>query len=185
MSELGNPAANFKLPEPATGKQVALADFDDKPALLVAFICNHCPFVKLIKDEFAAFAREYQAKGLAVVAISANDVAGHPADSPEKMAGDVREKGYTFPYLYDETQDVAKAFRAACTPEFYVFDRAGKLAYRGQFDDSRPSNGKPATGADVSAALDALLTGSAPSSDQKPSIGCNVKWKRGAVPDYA
>jgi peroxiredoxin len=184
MSELGNPAPNFNLPEPATGKIVALADFDDKPALLVAFICNHCPFVKLIKDEFAAFAREYQDQGLAVVAISANDVAGHPADSPEKMAGDVREKGYTFPYLYDETQAVAKEYQAACTPDFFLYNDERKLVYRGQFDDARPGNGKPVTGADMRAAVDAVIAGKAITAEQKPSVGCNIKWKAGNEPVY-
>jgi thiol-disulfide isomerase/thioredoxin len=184
MLPLGTALPQFELPDTVSGESFNSQSLSGK-VTLVTLICNHCPFVVHLKTKLSQLAREYTERGVAVVAISSNDIETHPADGPDEMAVDAKQQGYCFPYLYDETQDVAKAFRAACTPEFYVFDRAGKLAYRGQFDDSRPSNGKPATGADVSAALDALLTGSAPSSDQKPSIGCNVKWKRGAVPDYA
>lgn len=184
MLDLGTPAPDFDLPD-TTGKRVTLGDFDGKPALLVAFLCNHCPYVKHIRDEFAALAREYQGKGVAVIAINSNDAKGYPDDSPEKMVEEVRQIGYTFPYLYDETQSVAKAYRAACTPDLYVFDKDRKLAYRGQFDASRPGNGVPVTGSDLRAALDAVLAGKPPLADQKPSIGCNIKWKPGNEPDYA
>jgi peroxiredoxin len=184
MLALGTPAPAFSLPDPVTGKTVPLSDFDDQPALLVAFICNHCPFVKHIQKAFVDFAREYQDKGLAVVAISANDVADHPADSPDKMAEEARQNGYGFPYLYDESQEVAKAYTAACTPDFFLFDKARKLVYRGRFDDARPGNGKPVTGNDMRAAVDGLLSGRDISPDQKPSMGCNIKWKPGNEPNY-
>lgn len=184
MLALGTPLPNFDLPDTTSGKTFSSATLAGK-VTLVALICNHCPFVVHVKSKLAELARDYTRKGVAVVAISSNDVSTHPSDGPEQMAEDATRQGYCFPYLFDETQAVAKAFRAACTPEFYVFDSAGRLAYRGQFDDSRPSNGKPVTGADVSAALNALLAGSKPSEDQKPSIGCNVKWKQGNAPDYA
>jgi thiol-disulfide isomerase/thioredoxin len=158
---------------------VARDDFTDAPALLVMFICNHCPFVKYIRAGLAQFARDYQTRGLATVAISSNDVASYPDDSPARMAKEKRAAGYTFPYLYDETQQVAKAYGAACTPDFFLFDRARRLVYRGQFDDSRPSNNRPVTGADLRAAVDALLAGKPVPSDQTPSIGCNIKWKVG------
>ena len=163
---------------------VALADFAKNPALVVMFICNHCPYVQHIRAGLAAFGRDYQPKGVGVVALSANDVADYPEDSPAKMKAEAKAAGYTFPYLFDETQAVAKAYRAACTPDLYVFDRSRKLVYRGQFDDSRPGNGRPVTGADLRAACDAVLAGRAPAADQKPSIGCNIKWKPGNEPDY-
>jgi peroxiredoxin len=184
MLELGTKAPDFDLPN-AAGGRVKLADFADKPVLLVAFLCNHCPYVKHIREGFAALAKEYQAKGVAVVAISSNDVAGYPDDAPEKMAEEIRQAGYTFPYLYDETQEVAKAYRAACTPDLYVFDKDRRLVYRGQLDDSRPGNGVPVTGKDLRAALDAALASQPPIAVQKPSIGCNIKWKPGNEPAYA
>jgi thiol-disulfide isomerase/thioredoxin len=147
-------------------------------------MCNHCPVVKHIRPGLAQLARDYQTRKVAVVAISSNDVANYPDDSPAKMAAEVKSAGYIFPYLYDETQEVAKAYRAACTPDFYIFDKDQRLAYRGQFDDSRPGNGVPVTGKDLRAALDAVLAGKPASSNQKPSIGCNIKWKAGNEPDY-
>jgi len=184
MLPLGTPAPAFNLTEPATGCTVTLADFQNAPALLVIFMCNHCPFVKHIREGLVRFAREYQARGLAIVAISANDVANHPNDSPAKMAEDARAFGYPFPYLYDETQAVAQAYRAACTPDFFLFDAGRTLVYRGQFDGSRPGNNVPVTGADLRAAADAVLASQPAPSDQKPSIGCNIKWKAGNEPDY-
>ena len=183
MLEIGTPAADFRLPD-TTGRLVARDDFTAAPALLVMFICNHCPFVKHIRRGLAAFAREYQKNGLAIVAINANDVASHPDDSPAKMAEEVVAAGYTFPYLFDESQSVAKAYAAACTPDFFLFDRARRLVYRGQFDDSRPENGIPVTGKDLRAACDAALSGKPVSADQRPSIGCNIKWKPGNAPAY-
>jgi thiol-disulfide isomerase/thioredoxin len=184
MLELGAPAPDFSLPEPATGKTVSLADCRGARGLLVIFMCNHCPYVKHIRHTLAEFAREYQPKGLKIVGINSNDVANYPDDSPEKMIAEVRAINYPFPYLYDETQQVAKAYRAACTPDLYLFDADGKLVYRGQFDASRPGNNLPVTGADLRAAVDALLAGRPISPDQKPSLGCNIKWKPGNEPDY-
>ena len=184
MLALGTPAPGFTLPEPATGKIVSRSDMDGAPALLVVFLSNHCPFVKHLADELAAFAQEYMPKGLAVVAINANDVANYPDDSPEKMVAEVELRGYGFPYLFDESQEVAKAYRAACTPDFFLFDGEGELVYRGQFDDSRPSLDVPVRGADLRAACDAVLAGREPSPDQTPSVGCNIKWKAGSAPAY-
>ncbi len=185
MLPLGTSAPNFNLPDPS-GKLVSLddANFKNAPALLVAFLCNHCPFVKHIQKQFAALAKEYQARGVAVVAINSNDVESYPDDRPEKMAEESQQADYTFPYLYDESQQVAKAYRAACTPDLYLFDRNRRLAYRGQFDDSRPGNGRPVTGTDLRTALDAVLAGRAVPAEQRPSIGCNIKWKRQNAPDY-
>jgi peroxiredoxin len=183
MLATGTAAPPFSLPDLA-GKRVSLDDFKQAPALLVAFICNHCPYVKHIRAKFAEAARDYQARGAAVVAISSNDVEAYPDDSPQKMAEEAKLAGYTFPYLYDETQEIAKAYQAACTPDFFLFDRSRRLVYRGQFDDSRPSNGRPVTGKDLTAAVDAVLAGRAVSSDQRPSVGCNIKWKRGNAPEY-
>ena len=183
MLELGTPAPDFDLPDP-DGRRYRLADFESADALVVAFICNHCPFVKHLRDELAAFGRECESKNVAVVAITANDISTHPADSPEKMREEIRDVGYTFPYLYDESQETAKAYRAACTPDFYVFDGDRKLVYRGQFDDSRPNSGIPVTGKDLRAAVDAVLAGRAPAAEQKPSVGCNIKWKAGNEPAY-
>jgi peroxiredoxin len=183
MAPLGTLAPDFGLPD-TNGKLVSLSDFAKAPALLVVFMCNHCPFVKHIRAGLAQFARDYQPRGLAMVGINSNDVASYPEDSPAKMAEEVKAAGYTFPYLYDEAQTVAKAYRAACTPDFFLYDRDRRLVYRGQFDDSRPSNGRPVTGSDLRAAVDAVLAGRPVSTEQKPSIGCNIKWKRGAAPDY-
>jgi len=183
MLALGTAAPGFKLPD-TDGKMVSLDDFKGAKALVVAFICNHCPFVKHIQKEFASFAKEYQGRGAAVVAISSNAVEDYPDDSPEKMAEESKRAGYTFPYLYDESQQVAKAYRAACTPDLYVFDKDRQLVYRGQFDDSRPKNGRPVTGADLRKAVDAVLGGREVDANQRPSIGCNIKWKRGSAPDY-
>lgn len=184
MLALGTPAPAFDLPEPASGARVSLEQFREAPALLVIFMCNHCPFVKHIRPELLRFAKEYQARGLAIVAISANDAGSHPDDGPEPMAEEARTSGYSFPYLYDETQEVAKAYQAACTPDFFLFDRARLLVYRGQFDGSRPGNDIPVTGADLRAAADAVLAGQAVATAQNPSIGCNIKWKVGNEPDY-
>jgi len=178
MLALGTPAPDFTLPDPAGG-QVALADFHAAPALVVVFLCNHCPYVKHLRAGLAQFARDVQARGVAVVGISANDVANYPEDSPAKMAAEAKSAGYTFPYLYDESQAVARAYRAACTPDFFLFDAARRLAYRGQFDDSRPGNGKAVTGRDLRAAVDALLAGKPVAGEQQPSLGCNIKWKPG------
>lgn len=183
MLELGTPAPDFQLPDP-TGKTVSLADFAEAPALVVAFICNHCPYVKHIAAGLAQFGKDAQAKGAAVVAISSNDVANYPDDGPAKMAETARAAGYTFPYLHDDSQEVAKAYRAACTPDFFLFDQERKLVYRGQFDDSRPGNGVAVTGQDLRAALEAVLSGQPVSADQKPSVGCNIKWKAGNEPEY-
>ncbi|KPK10860.1 MAG: alkyl hydroperoxide reductase [Acidithiobacillales bacterium SG8_45] len=183
MLELGTPAPDFTL-EDTSGRKVSLADFSGKDALLVIFMCNHCPYVKHIADEFSAFAREYQPKGLAVVGISSNDADNYPDDGPDKMVEEAKRRGYSFPYLYDENQEVAKAYRAACTPDFFLFDKTRKLVYRGQFDSSRPKNNEPVTGADMRAAVDAILSGEQPTADQVPSIGCNIKWKAGNEPDY-
>lgn len=183
MLPLGTTAPNFRLPD-TNGKMVSLDDFQGARAFLVMFICNHCPYVKHIREELARLAREYQARDVAIVAINSNDAANYPADNPEKMAEEVRAMGYTFPYLHDETQEVAKAFRAACTPEFYLFDQDRKLVYRGQFDESRPANDVPVTGEDLRAALGAVLSGQPVSPQQQPSVGCNIKWKPGNAPDY-
>jgi peroxiredoxin len=183
MLPLGTEAPNFALTD-TSGRIVTLADFDVQPVLLVAFICNHCPFVKHVAPELARLTREYQARGVGIVAINANDAETYPDDSPENMIKEVRERGYGFPYLYDEKQEVAKAYRAACTPDFFVFDRERRLAYRGQMDDSRPGNNIPVTGSDLRAALDAVLQGRPLSDEQRASIGCNIKWRPGHEPEY-
>jgi peroxiredoxin len=183
MLPLGTKAPDFRLPD--TGeKMVGLAEFKDAPALVVVFMCNHCPYVKHVREGLAKLARDYQSKKVAMVGISSNDVANYPDDSPAKMAVEAKSAGYVFPYLYDESQAVAKAYKAACTPDFYVFDKEQRLVYRGQLDDSRPGNGIPVTGKDVRAALDAVLAGKPVSPTQKPSIGCNIKWKAGNEPEY-
>ncbi|MHC4691142.1 MAG: thioredoxin family protein [Planctomycetota bacterium] len=184
MLTLGTPAPNFSLPD-TKGNIVSPGDFEESPALLVIFMCNHCPFVKHILSDLVRFAKEYQAKGIAVIGINSNDVTNYPEDSPEMMARLVEDAGFTFPYLYDETQEVAKAYQAACTPDFFLFDKEHKLAYRGQMDDSRPGNNIPVTGLDLIKAMDAVLTGRAVSTEQKPSMGCNIKWKQGNEPEYA
>jgi peroxiredoxin len=176
MLPLGTPAPAFRLPD-LDGRMTTLEDFAAQRGLVVAFICNHCPFVKHIRNELARFAREYQPRGIAVVAINSNDIDAYPQDGPQGMAEEARSAGYTFPYLLDETQQVARAYQAACTPDLYLFDDQRRLVYRGQFDDSRPGRGTP-TGADLRAASDALLAGEPVSARQTPSIGCNIKWKR-------
>jgi len=183
MRALGERAPNFSLPN-VDGKTVSLKDFNGKPGLLVIFMCNHCPFVIHLRSALAAFGKDYQAKGLGMVGINSNDITTHPDDSPERMKGEAKSAGYTFPYLFDESQEVAQAYGAACTPDFFLFDAEHRLVYRGQFDDSRPGNGKPITGADLRAACNAVLAGTAVTTKQKPSIGCNIKWKTGREPAY-
>lgn len=175
MTELGSPMPAFRLPDPH-GVEVDSDQFRDQP-LLVVFICNHCPFVKHIANAFADFARAYMDRGLAVVAINSNDFQAQPDDRPERMIEEARMRGYPFPYLVDETQEVARAFQAACTPDFFLYDRNQRLVYRGQFDGSRPNKDTPVTGEDLRAAADAVLAGEAPNTNQMPSMGCNIKWK--------
>ena len=186
MVDLGTPAPDFHLPDVVSGKMISLDTFADKTGLLVMFICRHCPYVKHIQHELAQLGRDYQDKDLGIVAISANDAEKYPEDSPESLKEMAKELGFTFPFCYDETQAVAKAYQAACTPDFYLFDRERKLVYRGQFDDSRPKSDPPipVTGKDLRAAIDALLSGQPISPDQRASIGCNIKWKPGNEPDY-
>lgn len=183
MLPLGTPAPDFELPD-TDGSMVSLNSFRDAKALLVVFMCNHCPYVKHVAPALQKLAVEYQARGVAVIGISSNDVENYPDDSPEKMAEEKSFRGYTFPYLYDGDQSVAKAYHAACTPDFYVFDGEHQLAYRGQMDGSRPKSDQPVTGTDLRAALDALLAGEEPAEKQIASIGCNIKWKIGSEPDY-
>jgi peroxiredoxin len=183
MLPLGTAAPDFRLPD-TNGKTVSLADFKDKPALLVMFICNHCPYVKHIRTGLAQLARDYRPKHVGIVGVNSNDVENYPDDSPAKMKEEAKSAGYLFPYLYDESQAVAMAYRAACTPDIYLFDKNRKLVYRGQFDDSRPGNGIPVTGKNLRAALDAVLAGKSVSPNQKASMGCNIKWKAGNEPDY-
>lgn len=176
MVALGTAAPDFALPD-MSGKIVRRDDFPSAPALLVMFICNHCPYVKHVQAGMVQMAKDFQAHGVAVVAISANDVENYPDDSPEKMKLEAKRAGYTFPYLYDESQEVARAYNAACTPDFFLYDQARKLVYRGQMDDSRPDSGIPVTGSDLRAAVDAVLSGKPVNPNQMPSMGCNVKWK--------
>ena len=183
MAALGVAAPDFVLTD-TDGRTVALGDLGGAWGLLVVFMCNHCPFVKHIREELARSAKRYQEKGVEVVAISSNDAEAFPADGPEAMAREVEEFGYTFPYLFDEAQSVAKAYTAACTPDFFLFDHENRLVYRGQFDGSRPGNDVPVTGADLGAAVHALMEAGPISRDQRPSIGCNIKWKAGNEPEY-
>lgn len=183
MLALGTVAPDFRLPD-TNGKIVALGDLKESRALVVMFICNHCPYVKHIRAGLAEFGCDMQRKGVSIVAMNANDAGKYPEDSPAKMKEEARAAGYVFPYLYDESQAVAKAYRAACTPDFFVFDAQRKLVYRGQFDASRPGTGQPVTGADLRAAVDAVLSGKPVSEKQIPSIGCNIKWRAGNEPDY-
>lgn len=183
MLPLGTQAPDFSLVN-IDGKTASLGDFAGARALVIVFMCNHCPFVKHIADGLAKFADDYLQKGVAVVGINSNDAATYPADSPEQMVAEAEARGYHFPYLYDETQDVAKAYRAACTPDFYLFDGEQRLVYRGQFDGSRPDSGIPVMGADLRAAVEMVLAGKQPSDEQRPSIGCNIKWIPGNEPDY-
>lgn len=179
---LGAGAPDFSLPD-TNGRLVRLSYFAGRP-LVVAFVCNHCPFVQHVRAGVAAFAREYAPRDLAFVGINSNDVESHPDDSPERMRDEARTAGYVFPYLFDARQDVARAYRAACTPDFFLFDRGHRLAYRGQFDGSRPGNDVPVTGADLRAAADAVLAGRAVSGPQAPSLGCNIKWSKGREPEW-
>lgn len=185
MLPLGTRAPEFSLPD-YNGKLYKLSDFYGAPAYLVMFICNHCPYVKHIRSELARFCNEYQKRGVAIFAINSNDYEAYPEDSPEKMAEVAQEERFKFPYLIDATQEVAKAYRAACTPDFFLFDRDLRLVYRGQFDDSRPriENPPPVTGKDLREAIEAVLNGRPVPVEQKPSLGCNIKWKPGNEPDY-
>lgn len=183
MLPLGTQAPPFSLPN-VDGKTVSLDDFKSSKGLVVIFMCNHCPFVKHLRSALAQFGKDCQAKGVAVVGISSNDIASYPADSPQNMIEEHKSAGYTFPYLYDATQQVAIAYKAACTPDFFVFDQNMALVYRGQFDSSRPGNGKPITGSDLRTAVDNMLAGKSPLIEQRPSIGCNIKWTPGREPAY-
>lgn len=184
MLPLGTKAPEFHLPEVVSGENISLANFADKKALLVMFICRHCPFVKHIQQELANLGKDYLNSDLGIVAISANDAQNYPNDAPESLKEMSTELGFKFPLCYDETQETAKAYTAACTPDFFLFDQERKLVYRGQLDDSRPSNNKPVTGADLRAAIEAFLADQAVTSEQIPSVGCNIKWKPGNEPNY-
>jgi len=183
MKKLGTSAPDFKLVN-VDGRIVGLDDFQDKPALLVIFMCNHCPFVKHVADGLTRLAMDYLPKGVAIVGINSNDAATHPHDSPEQMVHEAEARGYPFPYLYDETQEVAKVYGAACTPDFFLFDKSRRLVYRGQLDASRPGNNIPVTGSNLRAALDAVLAGKPQAEKQIPSLGCNIKWRSGNEPVY-
>jgi peroxiredoxin len=182
MLQLGTRAPDFQLVN-VDGRTVGRRDFEGRP-LLVMFICNHCPFVKHVAEELARLGAEYTAKGVGIVAINSNDATTHPGDSPEQMVHEVEQRGYSFPYLYDEEQSVAAAYRAACTPDFFLFDAGHQLVYRGQLDDSRPNSGIPVTGKDLRAALDAVLANQPVAERQRASLGCNIKWKTGQEPEY-
>ena len=184
MLTLGTSAPEFSLPDTVTGKTISLDNFKDCQGLLVMFICQHCPFVIHVKSELAKLGQDYASQDLGIVAISSNDVANYPEDSPEKLKAMAQEYSFNFPVCYDETQEVAKAYRAACTPDFFLFDADLDLVYRGQLDDSRPSLDIPVTGKDLRSAIDALLSNQPISSEQKPSLGCNIKWKPGNEPEY-
>ena len=184
MLALGTNAPEFQLPDVISGKAISLAVFAGKKAFLVMFICRHCPYVQHVKGELAKLGKDYAAKDVGIVAMSANDAEHYPDDAPEQLKAMARELGFTFPFCYDETQETAKAYTAACTPDFFLFDAKRLLVYRGQLDDSRPGNGKPVTGRDLRAALDAVLAGKPVNPDQTPSIGCNIKWKKGREPAY-
>lgn len=176
MLPLGTPAPDFELPDTVSGRRLGLRQLASARATLVMFICNHCPYVKHVNPELVRLARDYQPRGVAMIAISANDAANYPADAPERMAEVAAEQGYSFPYLYDRSQDAARAYQAACTPDFYLFDGALRLVYRGRLDGSTPGNGVPLSGADLRGALDAVLAGEPLTADQQPSLGCNIKW---------
>lgn len=187
MPELGNMAPDFSLPNtnPAYGGEtVSLSDFDQKTGLLVMFICNHCPFVKRIREGLVQLGKDFENSELGIVAVCSNDQNTHPGDSPEKMAEEARTFGYRFPYLHDQSQTIAKAYRAACTPDFFLYDRNRELVYRGQFDNARPRNDEPVTGEDLRRAIAQVLAGEKVPEDQRPSMGCNIKWKEGSAPDY-
>ena len=182
--QLGTKAPNFELTNVVTGDTVSINDFADKKALLIVFLCAHCPFVLHVKDEIAKIAKEYSAKSLGIAAISSNDINTHPQDGPEGLRMLAENAGYDFPVLYDETQEVAKVYTAVCTPDFFLFDSERSLVYRGQLDDSRPGNNLPLTGKDLRAAIEAVLSDQNVSQDQKPSTGCGIKWKPGNEPNY-
>ena len=184
MLALGTQAPDFDLPDAASGIRISLATFSDRKALLVMFICRHCPFVKHVERELARLGRDYAGKGVGIVAISSNDAESHPADAPESLKAMALELEFNFPLCFDATQEIAKAYTAACTPDFFLFDRARRLVYRGQLDDSRPGNNKPVTGRDLRAALDSVAAGRPAPANQKPSLGCNIKWKPGNAPPY-
>jgi peroxiredoxin len=184
MLALGTEAPDFSLLDTVSGKTVSLGDFADSPALLVMFICNHCPYVKHVRSELARFGRDYEDSGLAIVAINSNDPDSHPEDSPEAMKAEAETQGYAFPYLFDEQQTAAAAFTAMCTPDFFLFDRDRRLVYRGQFDSARPANEIPVTGGDLRAAAQAVLSGEQVSEIQRPSMGCSIKWRSGNTPAY-
>ncbi len=184
MLPLGTKAPKFSLPNVLEDSTATLDHFPHAKAYVLAFVCNHCPFVKLIRDHLADFGNSALKKDVVIFAISSNDVENYPDDSPAKMVIEAKEAGYAFPYLYDESQEVAKSYNAACTPDFFLFDSNQRLAYRGQYDDARPGNGKPVTGNDLQLALDAVLAGKEVPEPHKPSIGCNIKWKQGNSPDY-
>jgi len=184
MLNLGSPAPDFALPDVATGKTIRRDDFKDKTGLLVMFICRHCPYVVHVREELARVGRDYRDKPMGIVAISSNDAVHYPADSPENLKAMAREQGFLFPVCHDESQSVAKAFTAACTPDFFLYDNSRKLVYRGQLDDSRPNSGKPVTGKDLRAAMEAVLAGKTIPTNQWPSTGCNIKWKPGLEPVY-
>jgi peroxiredoxin len=184
MLALGTKAPDFELPDVVSARTVSIRDFDRKQALLVMFICRHCPYVRHVRSELARLGRDFADSDLAIVAISSNDPIEYPEDAPESLAEEAREAGYAFPYLFDETQEVAKAYSAACTPDFFLFDADRALAYRGQLDDSRPSNGLPVTGKDLRAAIEAVVSGEPVSDDQRASIGCSIKWRAGNEPAY-
>jgi peroxiredoxin len=185
MLPLGTKAQDFRLPDVVSGQTVSPATFAGKPALLVMFICRHCPYVQHVQEALARLGRDYAAKDLGIVAISANDAASYPDDAPEQLAAMAKALGFAFPFCYDESQETAKAYTAACTPDFFLFDAQRTLVYRGQLDDSRPGNGKPVTGRDLRAAIDAVLAGRPVSRDQQPSVGCSIKWRQGREPAYA
>lgn len=184
MLPLGTKAPAFSLTDAVSGRRYNLDDFEGDRALVVMFICNHCPFVRHVQAEIGRFAEDYRGRGVGIVAINANSIDTHPQDGPENMKALAEEKGWGFPFLFDETQETAKAYRAACTPDFFVFNEDRRLAYRGQLDGSRPGNNVPVDGKDLRAAVDAVLEGDEISQDQKPSIGCNIKWEPGNEPDY-
>lgn len=185
MLSLGTQAPDFHLPDVVSGQTISLSTFADKKALLVMFICQHCPFVKHVKKELAQLGKDYINNGLGIVAISTNDAKNYPDDAPESLKAMAIELDFNFPFCYDESQETAKAYTAACTPDFFLFDAKHQLVYRGQLDESRPSNGKPVTGVDLRAAVDAVLADKPVAGEQKPSIGCNIKWKPGNEPSYS
>ena len=182
MLALGTKAPDFRLPDVVSGNAVSLATFAEKRALLVMFICQHCPYVQHVKEALARLGKDYAGQSVGMVAISANDAANYPDDAPDKLQAMAKALGFAFPFCYDESQETAKAYTAACTPDFFLFDAKRQLIYRGQLDDSRPGNGKPVTGRDLRAAIDAVLAGKPVNPDQTPSIGCNIKWKKGREP---